>query len=114
RGRRRAGADCPSPAPDRAPPAPVALEATAETISAGQTAYQRWCAACHGEAAVGGGVVPDLRYSDPAVYDSFDDIVLEGSRSQLGMPSFASFLDAEAVAAIRAYVISLRNELSGP
>jgi len=30
------------------------------------------------------------------------------------MPSFASFLDAEAVAAIRAYVISLRNELSGP
>ena len=61
----------------------------------------------HGLNAVSGMLVPDLR-GTPYLHDqaSWDTVVLEGIRSQEGMPSTASIIDADESAAIRAYVIS--------
>ncbi|MDX1567404.1 MAG: PQQ-dependent dehydrogenase, methanol/ethanol family [Longimicrobiales bacterium] len=97
----------------REPPAPIPFEATEAEITAGASLYRVWCSACHGPEGVGGGVVPDLRYADPAVYESFHDIVLGGARSDRGMPSFDEWLDQGEVDLIRAYLLSLRAGLAG-
>jgi quinohemoprotein ethanol dehydrogenase len=65
---------------------------------------------CHGIGAVGGGVLPDLRTSDPAIYDSLAAIVLQGARSPMGMPRFDAFLKPDDVKAIRAYLLARRAQ----
>jgi mono/diheme cytochrome c family protein len=97
----------------RAPPVPIPSYAPLNTIAAGAGDYRVWCAACHGPEGIGGGVIPDLRYSSPEVYSSFDSIVLEGARSGRGMPSFSEWLNPEGTARIRAYLLSLRAGISG-
>jgi alcohol dehydrogenase (cytochrome c)/quinohemoprotein ethanol dehydrogenase len=37
---------------------PPAATADAATVAAGEALFGRFCGVCHGEAAVGGGVVP--------------------------------------------------------
>jgi mono/diheme cytochrome c family protein len=61
---------------------------------------------CHGLNAVSGLLIPDLRGS-ALIHDqaAFDNVVLGGALRDKGMASFASELDAEKSAAIRAYVI---------
>ena len=87
-------------------PEPPVQDASAEVIAEGKKHYHRQCAVCHGLLAVGPYEIPDLRYSDPSIYDAYDDIVLEGILKDNGMASFADALDTEKVAAIKAYVIS--------
>jgi mono/diheme cytochrome c family protein len=41
--------------------------------------YAQYCSVCHGENAVGGGVVPDLRASTFLGNDFFYEIVLNGA-----------------------------------
>ncbi len=97
------------------PPLPAAMElkASAEIIGKGGDLFARNCAVCHGLAALGGGgVLPDLRWSAPATFTSYAKIVLEGGLIGEGMPSFKHALNADDVEAIRAYVISRRNELT--
>ena len=95
------------------PPAAIELNASAETLAKGGDLFARNCAVCHGIAAFGGGgVLPDLRYSSPATFTSFQKIVLDGALINEGMPSFKHSMNAEDVQAIRAYVISRRNELT--
>jgi quinohemoprotein ethanol dehydrogenase len=79
-------------------------------VKRGSDTYARWCAACHGVGVVGGGVLPDLRKSDPAIYDALDAIVLQGMRSPMGMPRFDAFLKPDDVKAIRAYLLARRAE----
>ncbi len=69
--------------------------------------YHRFCARCHGASGVGGGVLPDLRKSQPEIQAAFKDIVLKGIFTGKGMPSFAQWLDEEDVEQIQAY---LRNQ----
>ena len=78
-------------------------------VKRGSTTYARWCAGCHGVGAVSGGVLPDLRKSDPAIYDALDAIVLQGARSPIGMPRFDAFLNPDDVKAIRAYLLVRRG-----
>jgi quinohemoprotein ethanol dehydrogenase len=80
-------------------------------VKRGSDTYARWCAGCHGVGVVSGGVLPDLRKSEPAVYDSLDAIVLQGVRSPMGMPRFDAYLSPDDVTAIRAYLLALRAEL---
>jgi quinohemoprotein ethanol dehydrogenase len=80
------------------------------TVKRGSDTYARWCAVCHGIGAVGAGVLPDLRRSDPAIYDALGAIVLQGARSPNGMPRFDAFLNPEDVAAIRAYLLARRAQ----
>lgn len=69
------------------------------------------CSRCHGAAAVGGGVIPDLRWSafarDGAAWRS---AVLDGALKDRGMVSFAAVLDAADAEALRAYVTLRSNQ----
>ena len=103
--------DVPGSAIERAalqqPPAPTA---DTETVLAGRDIYHRNCAVCHGFLGLSGMTIPDLRASDPSIYDSYKDILLDGLLADNGMASFADVLDETKVEQVKAYVISLANE----
>lgn len=73
--------------------------------------YDRYCGACHGAGAVGGGVVPDLRFSSLLTSDIWFSVVRDGSLSNRGMVGFGKEISREDAAAIREYVIS-RNQFA--
>jgi len=95
-------------APKLEPPAPAVSN---ENAMRGMPGYQQYCAACHGDTAVSGGVVPDLRYSPTlGSADSWRSITLAGAMQQNGMPSFARYLKPDELEAIRAYVIKRAHD----
>jgi PQQ-dependent dehydrogenase (methanol/ethanol family) len=89
---------------------PPLSRASAATIHQGEQLYQRTCAACHGDVAVSGGVLPDLRYSGTLDNDQWFYVVLDGVLQSKGMVSFKSEVSREDAAAIRAYVIFRANQ----
>ncbi|HUE84855.1 MAG TPA: PQQ-dependent dehydrogenase, methanol/ethanol family [Vicinamibacterales bacterium] len=96
--------------PSRPAPRPVtaiASGARPEAIAAGAKLYTTYCARCHG----GATVLPDLRRSAPAVYNSYEKILIDGALVERGMPRF-QYLDRAAVAALRAYVLEERRKLA--
>jgi quinohemoprotein ethanol dehydrogenase len=91
---------------------PIALNASKETIAMGAGLFAQHCAVCHGLAALGGGgVIPDLRLSQPEIFDRYQEIILGGALAESGMPSFKSWFKPEDVDAIRAYILSRRKEI---
>jgi PQQ-dependent dehydrogenase (methanol/ethanol family) len=88
---------------------PASTASTAE-IHCGEAVFQRYCAACHGDVAVSGGVLPDLRYSSTLDNDQWFDIVLGGMLQPNGMVSFKKELSRQDAAAARAYVIFRANQ----
>jgi mono/diheme cytochrome c family protein len=102
------GRDTPRPQDKRGPlPEPPAIEADAEALLAGAKTYNRYCGVCHGSGVVGPySSPPDLRYSDAAVYELYEEILLEGLLAENGMVSFAEVLDKDDVQNLRAYVAS--------
>ena len=89
----------------------IESKAAPETIAAGAGLFAQWCAVCHGVGASGGGgVLPDLKYSQPAIFGKFQQIVREGAYADVGMPGFKPWLKPEEIDAIRAYLISRRAE----
>src|SRR6516165_5530578 len=90
---------------------PPAATGTAEQIAEGARQYGRFCGVCHGDAAYGGGLLPDLRRSallaDGAAWSS---VVHDGALRTRGMVSFAPALSSAQVEAIRHYVIKRANE----
>jgi quinohemoprotein ethanol dehydrogenase len=91
---------------------PVGVTASPETLEAGATLFAQWCSVCHGIGVAGGGATADLRYSHPATFDKYRDIVLDGKYQGTGMPSFRKWLTSEDVDAIRAYVLTRRAALA--
>lgn len=89
---------------------PLPNRASDVTIHKGEQLFQRYCAACHGDVAVSGGVLPDLRYSGTLDNDEWFSDVLGGMLGSEGMVSFAKELSHEDAAAIRGYVIFRRNQ----
>jgi quinohemoprotein ethanol dehydrogenase len=90
---------------------PPPSKASAEEIKHGEATFQRYCSACHGDVAVSGGVLPDLRYSSALSSDQlFSSIVLGGLLRKQGMVSFAKELTADDVKSIRSYVIFRANQ----
>jgi len=90
---------------------PPRATASAPTVQKGEGMYQRFCSTCHGDVAVSGGVLPDLRYS--AVLGSaqqWSEVVLDGSLTSFGMVSFSKELSQKDTEAIRAYVILRANQ----
>jgi quinohemoprotein ethanol dehydrogenase len=83
----------------------------AALVTRGNHTFHRWCATCHGVGVVSGGVLPDLRKSDPRIYEGLDAIVLQGALANNGMPRFDAWLRREDVAAIRAYLLTRRAAL---
>lgn len=73
----------------------------------GYTSYQSYCMACHGDNAVSGGVLPDLRWSGALESkEGFQTVVRNGALINYGMPSFSTVLGASEVEDIRNFLIS--------
>jgi len=89
---------------------PPPATADPATVAAGHGLYGQYCSVCHGENAVGGGVVPDLRASRFLGMDFFYEIVLNGAMRDAGMAPFRSVLERKDADAIRAYLIQRANE----
>jgi PQQ-dependent dehydrogenase (methanol/ethanol family) len=106
------GKDILPPAPEFHQPVldPPPATADAGATKKGEQLYQGYCSACHGDVAVSGGVLPDLRYSSALSSDQWFDIVLGGQLRQRGMVSFAKDLSRQDAAAIRSYVILRANQ----
>jgi quinohemoprotein ethanol dehydrogenase len=94
------------------PPPLTALpnRASPATIRKGERLFQTYCAGCHGDVAVSGGVLPDLRRSSALPDDTWFEIVLRGDLQSEGMVSFAKEVSRDDAAAIRSYVIFRRNQ----
>nr|WP_066804579.1 PQQ-dependent dehydrogenase, methanol/ethanol family [Sphingomonas asaccharolytica] len=90
------------------PPASTAPDAV---IAAGGERFGRYCGTCHGDAAVAGSLVPDLRHSG-ALNDAatWRQIIYEGALKDNGMVSFKAVMTPEEIETIRAYVIKRANE----
>jgi len=94
-------------------PARIAVPAaSSETLTLGAITYARRCSMCHGAEAASGGLAPDLRYAQPAVFDRFDQIVLGGPQASRGMPSFKGLVNDAELAAIKTYVLTQRAVLA--
>ncbi|WP_241505778.1 PQQ-dependent dehydrogenase, methanol/ethanol family [Parahaliea mediterranea] len=89
---------------------PPANTASEEQVARGKALYHRTCFACHGDAVVSGGVLPDLRYTNKATHKLWDRIVLEGLLTNAGMVSFASILSEQDSHDIQAYVIKRTHD----
>ncbi|MGN3974982.1 PQQ-dependent dehydrogenase, methanol/ethanol family [Tsuneonella sp. SYSU-LHT278] len=90
---------------------PPAFKGKPEQVARGADLYARYCSVCHGDAAVAGGLVPDLRHSGAIGYpDTMKSIVIDGALSHNGMVSFAKALRAPDAEAIRHYVVKRANE----
>lgn len=101
------------PAPDVEAPVlrPPPSTASTDEIKRGEANFQRFCSACHGDVAVSGGVLPDLRYSSTLSNDqAFSSIVLGGLLRKEGMVSFAKELTKDDVKSVRSYVIFRANQ----
>ena len=105
-------AKLPAPPPLKAMPFdPPPVTAPIAVSNAGGTLFGRYCSVCHGDAAVAGGLNPDLRHS--AMINKaadFKKIVLEGAYKAQGMVSFAADMSPEEAEGIRAYLIKRANE----
>jgi alcohol dehydrogenase (cytochrome c)/quinohemoprotein ethanol dehydrogenase len=89
---------------------PPRLTAAAATVQKGEALFQSYCSTCHGDVAVSGGVLPDLRFSGTLANSAWTDVVLGGSLQSFGMVSFSKELSKEKAEAIRAYVIFRANQ----
>jgi len=88
------------------PPAP----ADAASVARGEPLFDQYCSACHGEHAVGGGVVSDLRASNFLGLDFFYNVVLDGALKGAGMASFSKALNRDNVTDIRNFIIYRANQ----
>ena len=89
--------------------------AAAATVEAGKALYQGYCSSCHGDAATGSGVLPDLRYSGVIKSpEAMDEVVRQGIRTDHGMVAFKDEISPEDLEKIRAYVIHRANQDKTP
>jgi quinohemoprotein ethanol dehydrogenase len=104
--------------PAAAAPAPRMLQpppnkASAAVVAEGKAKYHRFCGTCHGDSAVSGGVLPDLRYSPTlSNVDVWNQIVHDGTLKAQGMVSFASVLSQPEIDAVHAYVVHRANQVA--
>ena len=96
--RRSAGSTSVAPAPS---PDSAGSEAA---IQRGSALFAVNCSACHGVGAVGGGVLPDLRFLRPQARQAFEKIVVGGALRDSGMPGFERFFGAPGADAILLYL----------
>jgi len=96
---------------DNTIPEPPPMTASAETVAHGAQAFTKVCGFCHGFGAVSSLVAPDLRHISNETRDNLEEIVLHGALAGRGMPNFSDMLNAEDVAAIRAYLIKRTHDL---
>jgi alcohol dehydrogenase (cytochrome c)/quinohemoprotein ethanol dehydrogenase len=82
------------------------LTAGEPVIAEGKHLYHRYCVMCHGDTAVGGGMLPDLRYSAALGTDLWSAYVSDGILAKTGMVNYSGVLTPAQIKAIESYVIS--------
>ena len=92
-------------------PLPADDFGTEAQIQAGAVFYSRSCGGCHGGGARGNGLNPDLRYS-PITADAaaWKGVVIDGTRTENGMISFAEKYSEDDAEAMRAFVVSQAHQ----
>ena len=103
----------PMPANERIMPKPALPTADQNVIAQGQKHYQRHCRYCHGDGLRTGNLNPDLRWSSAEIHEQWQDIVIGGALTPLGMVSFKDYLTPENAEAIRQYVLSEAGTVYG-
>ncbi|MEO2176972.1 MAG: PQQ-dependent dehydrogenase, methanol/ethanol family [bacterium] len=98
-----------SDAPQAPFPIPPPRSDDEESVARGSFLYNKHCFRCHGVGLVSTGLVVDLRYMTEASHSLFDDIVLKGIFSPLGMVSFADVLSTDDADDIHNYIIDSAN-----
>ena len=89
---------------------PPASPASPAAIHHGEAVYQRFCAGCHGDVAVSGGLLPDLRYSTTLEGEQWFRIVRDGAYQSMGMVAFGKEVSQQDATDVRAYVIFRANQ----
>ncbi|MEN9719086.1 MAG: hypothetical protein RIQ99_1964, partial [Pseudomonadota bacterium] len=94
---------------------PPAFTGTPEQVKRGADNFARYCSVCHGDAALGGALNPDLRHSAYITApEGIRAVVLDGVLMQSdhpkGMVSFKSVFKPEDVEDIRQYLVKRANE----
>ncbi len=90
---------------------PPPFTGTQAQATRGGQLYGRYCSVCHGDAAVSGGLNPDLRHSALiGSGEALKAVVLGGQLHELGMVSFKSALNPADAEAIRMYLVKRANE----
>ncbi len=100
----------PLPAQETLQLQPPPSTASAAQIRRGEAVFQRFCSGCHGDVAVSGGLLPDLRYSAFLKNDRWFAIVRDGLLKSEGMVGFGQEVSQGDAAAIRNYVIFRANQ----
>lgn len=77
------------------------FEATQNQIDNGGKLFGQYCGKCHG-----GGIIPDLTYSRPETFDSFQQIVGKGILLGLGMPNYGDRLSEDDINDIKYFILS--------
>jgi quinohemoprotein ethanol dehydrogenase len=100
------------PAPEMKPRilTPPRSTANTATVKRGESLYQSYCSGCHGDVAVSGGILPDLRYSGALANAQWLQIVRDGVLRPYGMVGFSNELSRQDAEAIRGYVIFRANQ----
>jgi quinohemoprotein ethanol dehydrogenase len=80
------------------------FQASQDQINNGGKLFGRYCKYCH--RGSGGGIIPDLTYSSPDVFNSFQQIVGDGILLGLGMPKFGERLTENNIEDIKHYILS--------
>jgi len=97
-----------APSPILSPPPDVA---PAPIVEKGKALYQTYCSTCHGDAATGSGILPDLRYSGAIQSaQALDAIARQGALMSRGMIAFKDEITPQDLEAIRAYLIHRANQ----
>jgi mono/diheme cytochrome c family protein len=85
-----------------------------EQIREGDNLYHAQCASCHGGIGVPSEiaiVAPDLRLMSLDTHSDMENIVIEGSRAQQGMPDFEDAISGQQLESIRAFVVDQARRL---
>jgi quinohemoprotein ethanol dehydrogenase len=101
----------PMPPLNKMPLDPPAQTASPDVVTRGGYNYGRYCGVCHGDAAVAGSIIPDLRHSGTlASADNWKQIVHDGVLKDNGMVGWKSVMSAAEIDGVRHYVIKRANE----
>lgn len=83
----------------------------AQQAAAGYQLYETFCQVCHGDNALSGGVLPDLRWSGAIHHMAgFQNVVGRGALTAYGMARFDDILSRQDIEKIRQFLIKRANE----
>lgn len=91
-------------------PEPPPMAGDPEQVARGKILYFTRCFMCHGDGAVSGGVLPDLRRIAPEKHALWKSIVVDGAFAKLGMPKFEGTLSEAEAEDIHQYVIKRAHD----